>query len=107
MRDSVNGIFPTSTFFVQNSGIATDIERLSLSVEELQDLAQRPVFGHAAKFAALLGHIMADLAIDGATGYGIETWKLDRPALTDPGFPTDFRMANAAQAQHHNPWETS
>ena len=63
--------------------------------------------GHAAKFAALLGHIMADLAIDGATGYGIETWKLDRPALTDPGFPTDFRMANAAQAQHHNPWETS
>jgi monomeric sarcosine oxidase len=63
--------------------------------------------GHAAKFAALLGHVMADLAIDGATSYGIETWKLDRPALTDPGFPTDFRMANAAQAQHHNPWETS
>lgn len=63
--------------------------------------------GHAAKFAALLGHVMADLAIDGATSYGIETWKLDRPALTDPGFPTDFRMASAAQAQHHNPWETS
>ena len=63
--------------------------------------------GHAAKFAALLGHIMADLAIDGATSYGIDTWKLDRPALTDPSFPTDFRMANAAQAQHHNPWETS
>lgn len=63
--------------------------------------------GHAAKFAALLGHIMADLAIDGATSYGIDTWKLDRPALTDPGFATDFRMANAAQAQHHNPWETS
>jgi monomeric sarcosine oxidase len=62
--------------------------------------------GHAAKFAALLGHVMADLAIDGATSYGIETWKLDRPALTDPGFPTDFRMANAAQAQHHSPWET-
>lgn len=63
--------------------------------------------GHAAKFAALLGHIMADLAIDGATSYAIDTWKLDRPALTDPGFPTDFRMANAAQAQHHSPWETS
>jgi sarcosine oxidase len=61
--------------------------------------------GHAAKFAALLGHILADLAIDGETGYGIGTWKLDRPALTDPDFPTDFRMANAAQAQHHNPWE--
>ena len=63
--------------------------------------------GHAAKFAALLGHIMADLALDGATGYGIDTWKLDRPALTDPGFPTDFRMANAAQAQQHSPWENS
>lgn len=61
--------------------------------------------GHAAKFAALLGHIMADLAIDGGTGYGIGTWRLDRPALTDPGFPTDFRMATAAQAQQHNPWE--
>ena len=57
--------------------------------------------GDRAKFARY------DLAIDGATSYGIETWKLDRPALTDPGFPTDFRMANAAQAQHHNPWETS
>ena len=63
--------------------------------------------GHAAKFAALLGHVMADLAIDGATSYGIETWKLGRPALTDPGFPTDFRMASAAQAQQHNPWGTA
>lgn len=63
--------------------------------------------GHAAKFAALLGHVMADLAIDGETSYGIETWSLGRPALTDPDFPTDFRMANAAQAQHHNPWEAA
>jgi monomeric sarcosine oxidase len=63
--------------------------------------------GHAAKFAALLGHVMADLAIDGGTGYDIGTWRLDRPALTDPGFPADFRMANAAQAQRHNPWEIS
>jgi monomeric sarcosine oxidase len=63
--------------------------------------------GHAAKFTALLGHIMADLAIDGETSYGIGTWRLDRPALTDPGYPTDFRMASAAQAQHHNPWEVA
>ena len=61
--------------------------------------------GHAAKFAGLLGHALADLAIDGATSYGIGTWKLDRPALVDPGYPTDFRMATAAQAQQHDPWQ--
>ena len=43
--------------------------------------------GHAAKFAALLGHILADLAIDGETGYAIDAFTLDRPAITDPGFP--------------------
>ena len=53
--------------------------------------------GHAAKFAALLGHILGDLAIDGETGYQIGSFTLDRPALTDPGFPTDFRFARAAQ----------
>ena len=61
--------------------------------------------GHAAKFAGLLGHVLADLAIDGETSYGIGTWKVDRPALVDPGYPTDFRMADAAQAQQHDPWQ--
>jgi monomeric sarcosine oxidase len=55
--------------------------------------------GHAAKFAALLGHIMADLAVDGETGYPIDSFTLGRPAITDPGYPTDFRMVRAAQAR--------
>jgi monomeric sarcosine oxidase len=58
--------------------------------------------GHAAKFAALLGHILADLAIDGETGYAIGSFTLDRPAITDPDFPTDFRMARAAQERGSN-----
>lgn len=53
--------------------------------------------GHAAKFAALLGHILADLAIDGETGYPIDSFTLDRPAITDPGFATDFRLVRAAR----------
>ena len=59
--------------------------------------------GHAAKFAALLGHILADLAIDGETGYAIDSFTLDRPAITDPDFPTDFRMVRAAQEQGVDP----
>jgi sarcosine oxidase len=53
--------------------------------------------GHAAKFVGLIGHILADLAIDGHTGYPIEAFSIDRPALRDPGFPSDFRFARAAQ----------
>jgi monomeric sarcosine oxidase len=60
--------------------------------------------GHAAKFAALIGHILADLAIDGETGYGIESFTLDRPAIRDPDYPTDFRFAKAAQEQGQNSW---
>ena len=54
--------------------------------------------GHAAKFAGLIGHILADLAIDGRTGYPIAAFSIDRPAVSDPGFPSDFRFARAAQA---------
>lgn len=54
--------------------------------------------GHAAKFAGLIGHILADLAIDGQTGYPIEAFSLDRAAIRDPGFPSDFRFSRAAQA---------
>jgi len=46
--------------------------------------------GHAAKFASLIGRILADLALDGATGYPIEAFRADRPALTDPSFRPAF-----------------
>jgi len=60
--------------------------------------------GHAAKFAALLGHVLADLAIDGESSYPIDSFALDRPAIRDPGFPTDFRFARAAQERSAAPW---
>jgi monomeric sarcosine oxidase len=54
--------------------------------------------GHAAKFAGLIGHILADLATEGRTDYPIAAFTLDRPAITDPRYPSDFRFANAAQS---------
>jgi sarcosine oxidase len=47
--------------------------------------------GHAFKFAGLLGHILAQLAMDGSTKYSVEAFALDRPALTDPTYPPQFR----------------
>jgi sarcosine oxidase len=55
--------------------------------------------GHAAKFASLVGSILADLALDGSTPHPIDAFRADRPALTDPAFPADFRFANAARAE--------
>lgn len=52
--------------------------------------------GHAAKFASLLGRILADLATDGSTAYPIEAFRAGRPALTDPAFPPSFRLASGA-----------
>ncbi len=52
--------------------------------------------GHAAKFAGLLGRILADLTVDGATTHPIEPFRADRPALTDPGFEPTYRLGGAA-----------
>ena len=54
--------------------------------------------GHAAKFVGLIGHILADLAVDGRTGYPIEAFSIGRPAVRDPDYPSDFRFSRAAQA---------
>jgi monomeric sarcosine oxidase len=53
--------------------------------------------GHGAKFVGLIGHILADLAIDGRTGYPIAAFSLDRPAIRDRDFPSDFRFTRAAR----------
>lgn len=50
--------------------------------------------GHAAKFASLLGRILADLAADGTTPYPIDAFRADRPALTDPAFVPTFRLTS-------------
>lgn len=47
---------------------------------------------HAAKFSALIGEILADLALTGASRHPIGAFRADRPALADPGFEPAFRM---------------
>ena len=54
--------------------------------------------GHAAKFAGLLGRILSELAIDGATAFPIEAFRADRPALADPGFAPGYRLGGVAAA---------
>ena len=41
--------------------------------------------GHAAKFAGLLGQIMTELAIDGASRFPVSAFRADRPAITGAG----------------------
>jgi monomeric sarcosine oxidase len=59
--------------------------------------------GHAAKFVGLIGHVLADLAIDGRTGYPVDAFSISRPAVRDPGYPSDFRFSRAAQAPAAGP----
>jgi sarcosine oxidase len=40
-----------------------------------------PCSGHGFKFGAVIGRVLADLALQGATAYDIERFRLDRPAL--------------------------
>ena len=47
--------------------------------------------GHAYKFASLFGKILSELALDGRTPYPIEPFRIDRPAITDPNYPAQFR----------------
>jgi len=51
--------------------------------------------GHAGKFAAFLGQVVADLATTGTTSYPVSIFRADRPALTDPAFPTTTRLSVA------------
>jgi monomeric sarcosine oxidase len=48
--------------------------------------------GHAAKFASLIGRILAELGTAGTTQYPIEPFTIHRPALTDPEFVPTFRL---------------
>lgn len=48
--------------------------------------------GHAYKFAGLLGKILSQLAVDGATEYPIAPFTLNRPAITDPTFEPVFHI---------------
>lgn len=47
--------------------------------------------GHGYKFASLLGKILSELAIDGATPHDISLFSPVRPALVDPTYVRDYR----------------
>jgi sarcosine oxidase len=51
--------------------------------------------GHAGKFAAFLGEVVADLAVTGATAHPVDIFRADRAALTDPFFPVTTRLSAA------------
>ncbi|HBY92513.1 MAG: N-methyl-L-tryptophan oxidase [Ardenticatenaceae bacterium] len=48
--------------------------------------------GHAFKFASFIGRILSQLATEGRTTYPIDAFRIDRPALTDPGYLAAFRL---------------
>lgn len=46
--------------------------------------------GHSYKFAALIGKILCELALDGETGYDIAPFHIDRPILLEEAPPLNF-----------------
>ena len=48
--------------------------------------------GLAFKFASILGRVLSDLAVDGATAYNIAPFAVDRPLLTMENPPCAFEM---------------
>ncbi|OLL72051.1 Sarcosine oxidase [Pseudonocardia sp. Ae168_Ps1] len=48
--------------------------------------------GHAYKFAALIGGLLADLALDREPAHAVDAFSAGRPALTDPAFPRSFHV---------------
>jgi sarcosine oxidase len=46
--------------------------------------------GHAYKFAGLIGRILSELSLDGASSFPIGAFGLDRPALSDATFEKTF-----------------
>jgi sarcosine oxidase len=48
--------------------------------------------GHAFKLAGLIGRILSQLALRGASEHPLGAFSVDRPALTDPSFPASFMV---------------
>jgi sarcosine oxidase len=48
--------------------------------------------GHAFKFASLIGRILAEIATNGRSRHPIDTFTLDRAALTDPSWGRAFHV---------------
>ena len=52
--------------------------------------------GHAAKFASLLGRVLAELTVDGGTDVPIEAFRANRPALVDADYGPAYRFGAAS-----------
>ena len=52
--------------------------------------------GHAAKFASLLGRVLAELTVDGGTDVPIEAFRANRPALIDTDYGPAYRFGTAS-----------
>ncbi|KQQ20988.1 hypothetical protein ASF48_10570 [Rathayibacter sp. Leaf299] len=50
--------------------------------------------GHAAKFAGLIGEIMADVSMTGTSAHDIDFFRASRPALVDPSYQTNLRLVS-------------
>lgn len=48
--------------------------------------------GHAYKFAALIGEILCELALDGGSSYPIDSFSTSRPAIIDESFKKAFHV---------------
>jgi sarcosine oxidase len=48
--------------------------------------------GHGYKFAALIGRILSDLALQDSTPFPIQGFSIERPAITDPSYPTTLTI---------------
>lgn len=51
--------------------------------------------GHAYKFAALVGKILAELALDGESTFPLDAFAITRPAVTDKTFAKAFHVSPA------------
>lgn len=60
------------------------------TLEEHPQISVAVGAGHAYKFASLIGKILSQLALDGASTYPIGAFFLDRPAVSDPAFQKAF-----------------
>ena len=47
---------------------------------------------HGFKFAALFGHLLTDVAVDGESRYDLSAFRLDRPALSDPSYVANWMV---------------
>ncbi len=45
---------------------------------------------HGFKFAPTFGRLLADLVVDGSTATDLSAYRLDRPALVDPGYASHW-----------------